>query len=304
MITSEPSTNIPDQQPVAELPPKTPPPLWAHLAEAGVGIGAWVVSILLIAVVPLIGLVPYIIYRVATHTFDQAALATDKNVFFISILGVIPAHVLTFAVVWFLATRGRQVSFVKAMKLEWPERLGPVWGTAASVLIAVTLLAVGAVVTHFYGDKKTDLDLLVESSFQARWATAVVALFTAPLVEELIYRGLLYSGFERAVGYLTNRLVGMWFAVITVTIMFAGVHVWQYRNNLAVISVITLLSLTLTIVRALSDKLLPCVVIHAVFNGIQAVILILAPYLEKVDPTTPPPAPALHLFTHLVGLIS
>jgi membrane protease YdiL (CAAX protease family) len=55
-------------------------------------------------------------------------------------------------------------------------------------------------VTWLWGGNKTQLDLLVESSIPARLATAFVAVFTAPLVEELIYRGVLYSAVERALG--------------------------------------------------------------------------------------------------------
>jgi membrane protease YdiL (CAAX protease family) len=117
------------------------------------------------------------------------------------------------------------------------------------------------------------LDLLVESSIPARLATAFVAVFTAPLVEELIYRGVLYSAIERA--------LGRGIAIFAVSLLFAGVHVFQYINNVAVITVITLLSFTLTFVRAYSGKLLPSFVIHLVFNGVQSLIIALAPFVGR-----------------------
>ena len=43
-------------------------------------------------------------------------------------------------------------------------------------------------VTTIWGGSKTDLDLLIESSMYTRVATALVAVATAPLVEEVIYR--------------------------------------------------------------------------------------------------------------------
>ena len=121
-----------------------------------------------------------------------------------------------------------------------------------------------------WGGSKTQLDLLVESSIPARWATAFVAVFTAPLVEELIYRGVLYSAVERTLGTAV--------AVISVSLLFAGVHVFQYINNVAVITVITLLSITLTLVRAYSGKVLPSFVIHLIFNGVQSIIIALSPF--------------------------
>jgi uncharacterized protein len=117
------------------------------------------------------------------------------------------------------------------------------------------------------------LDLLVESSMQARFATAFVAVFTAPLIEELLYRGLLYSALERAAG------VGI--AVAVISLLFAGVHVFQYSNNIAVITVITLLSITLTVTRALTGTVLPSFIIHLVFNGVQSLLLVLGPFMDK-----------------------
>jgi membrane protease YdiL (CAAX protease family) len=103
---------------------------------------------------------------------------------------------------------------------------------------------------------------------------AIIAVATAPLVEELIYRGLLYSAFQRA--------VGQWGAVIIVASMFAGLHVVQYWPNAGAILSITLLSLALTLIRARTGRLLPCFVVHLVFNGIQSVIIIIEPYLRAI----------------------
>jgi membrane protease YdiL (CAAX protease family) len=138
------------------------------------------------------------------------------------------------------------------------------------VLIATVLFVIGAAATYFWGGNRTQLDALVESSIPARMATAFIAVFTAPLIEELIYRGVLYSALQRAVG--TAITVGI------VSLLFAGVHVFQYIDNLAVIAVITLLSFTLTLVRAQTGSVLAPFVIHLVFNAIQSVIIALSPF--------------------------
>jgi hypothetical protein len=59
------------------------------------------------------------------------------------------------------------------------------------------------------------------------------------------------------------------------------VHVFQYRNNLAVIVVITLLSITLTVTRAITGKVLPAFIIHLVFNGIQSVLIVVGGFVNK-----------------------
>ena len=232
----------------------------------------WFGSVLLLAFVPAIVAIPYLVYRWKTAGLPSVdALANDKAFLFVSILGILPAHLLTLGLVWLIVTEGRRYPFWKTIGFEWPKSVSPVIGTVACIGTAVLLLLIGFGVTYFWGGAKTQLDLLVESSLAARFATAFVAVFTAPLVEELVYRGVLYSAVERT--------LGKGIAIGVVSLLFAGVHVFQYINNIAVITVITLLSVTLTVVRAYSGKVLPSFVIHLVFNAIQSLVIVLAPFL-------------------------
>jgi membrane protease YdiL (CAAX protease family) len=170
-----------------------------------------------------------------------------------------------------MVTEGGRRSFSKAIEWEWPGR--PAKVTIISVLIALGLYGLAWGVTTVLGGSKTELDLLIESSMYTRVATALVAVATAPLVEEVIYRGVIYPAVE--------KVTGTGFAIAVVSLLFAGVHVWQYRHNIGVILVITVLSFTLTIARAVSGKLLPSFIIHFVFNGIQSVLIVLSGILDK-----------------------
>ncbi|HEV7396537.1 MAG TPA: CPBP family intramembrane glutamic endopeptidase, partial [Pyrinomonadaceae bacterium] len=87
-----------------------------------------------------------------------------------------------------------------------------------------------------------------------------------PFAEEFVYRGVLYSSLE--------SLIGKVFAAIIVLALFTVVHVPQYLPNYGVIAAVGLLSVALTIVRAVSGKLLPCIIIHFVFNGIQSALIL------------------------------
>jgi len=80
---------------------------------------------------------------------------------------------------------------------------------------------------------------------------------------------------------LTPYTAGVGVAIGIVSLLFAGVHVFQYRNNLAVIVVITLLSITLTVTRAITGKVLPAFIIHLVFNGIQSVLIVVGGFVNK-----------------------
>ena len=256
--------------PTPPLPPPSPNEPWIKLLLA---FFTWFGSVLLLLFVPVILALPYLMYRWRSTGLPSAeALTADKTFIFISIAGIVTTHLLTLALVWLVVTEGRKKPFWETIGFEWPRYTNRLVGTLICVFIAAVLLGVGFLVTSLWGGSKTQLDLLVESSIPARFATAFVAVFTAPLVEELVYRGVLYSAVERALG--TAVAVGV------VALLFAGVHVFQYINNVSVITVITLLSLTLTLVRASTGKVLPCFIIHLVFNGIQSLIIALSPFIN------------------------
>jgi membrane protease YdiL (CAAX protease family) len=258
---NEPLEPVASAQSARDLP-------WIKLLIA---IATWFGSVLLLLFVPAIIAIPYLVYLWRIHALPNAqALTSDKTFIFISIAGIVPTHLLTLLLVWIVVTEGRKRPFWKTIGFEWPTPVKPVLGMLVCFLIAIVLLGIGFAVTSFWGGGKTQLDMLVESSIAARLATAFVAVFTAPLVEELVYRGVLYSAIERALG------TGV--AIAAVSLLFAGVHVFQYVNNLSVITVITLLSITLTLVRAYSGKVLPSFMIHLVFNGIQSIIIALSPF--------------------------
>lgn len=238
----------------------------------GVGLAflIWLSSIVLLFVVQLIAVVPYVIYRYRGSGVEeiQGAMTSDSNVIVISILSVLPAHILTLGIAWALVTRFGKRPFRETIGWSWSPRLG-FW---KCVVLAVILLVVAGTVAYLLGGQKTPFEEMLQSSAAALFATAFMATATAPLVEETIYRGILFPAMQ--------RLTGTLWAVVLVGGLFTLVHVAQYYNNLGVIVAVGLLGFALTYVRARTGRLLPCVVIHLVFNGIQVVGLIYE-YLRK-----------------------
>ncbi|MFN2406894.1 MAG: lysostaphin resistance A-like protein [Pyrinomonadaceae bacterium] len=285
MITNEPSTQqtpLPTEAdgtlgqyadtglPVPPPMPESPNAPWIRLLLA---FFTWFGSVLMLLFVPVILAIPYLMYQWRARGLPTTEeLTADKTFIFISIAAIVPTHLLTLALVWLVVTEGRRKPFWETIGFKWPRYTNPVVATLICIFVAAVLLGVGFVVTSLWGGSKTQLDLLVESSIPARFATAFVATFTAPLVEELVYRGVLYSAVERALGTAV--------AIGAVSLLFAGVHVFQYINNVSVITVITLLSFTLTVVRASTGSVLPCFIIHLVFNGIQSLVIALSPFIN------------------------
>ena len=245
--------------------------------EVGKAVFLWFTSFVLLLTVPLITAMPYVVYRLVTAGAAVAqTIDKDKMLIFTFVAGVLPAHLLTLAVIWMVMSEGGRKPFWKTIGFSWPEGLSPATTTIACVVLALVLFGLAQLFSYIYGERKTDLDMLIESSIYARFATAWVATATAPLVEEVVYRGVLYRALEKAGGVAV--------ALPVVSLLFAGVHVWQYRQNIAVILIITLLSIVLTVSRAVTGKMLPAFIIHLAFNGIQSIFIVLGAFIDA-DPT-------------------
>jgi membrane protease YdiL (CAAX protease family) len=262
--------NAPLVRDLAELKPEpeiiTPNnPPW----NGWIAFGVWVLSVLAIIVFPIFFIVPYVLMNkeISLETF-----ATDSTAIFLNLVAIVPAHLFTLAVAWFVATKNNKFSIKDTLGLSSG---GFRWWYYPVILICFFAAAAG--VSHFIPEGDNDLLRILRSSRMAVFAIVILATFTAPLVEEVVYRGILYSAFQRRVGVA--------WAVVIVTLMFAAVHVPQYWGSPGTILLICLLSLVLTLIRVKTDNLLPCIIMHTIFNGIQSLLLIAEPYLPKAEST-------------------
>jgi membrane protease YdiL (CAAX protease family) len=251
----------------------------------------WAASVVLLWLVPQLCALPYI----ATHYRGMAGptremLRADTTFIVILIAGFLPAHLLTLLVTWAVSSRLGKFRPWKTLGLSWPRNFGP-W---KSIGLAVLMSGIAMLIIYFFGQQETEIERILRSSRTAAILTAIVASTTAPLVEEMIYRGILYSALQ--------RVTGAALAVAIVTLLFAGLHVLQYWPNFGAISAITLLSLVLTVIRARTGRLLPCYMIHLVFNGISSVIIVADPYIRPVIENPQPEAvPAIiHFLTRFL----
>lgn len=278
-------------QPEIIVPPSITVPTDPNNPPWGLG-GAMVVlfgSIFLQILFSILFFVPYLLILAASpnrpENLAEFAL-TDKTAIFLQVIAILPAHLFSLALVWAVVTRFGKRSFVDSLGLNWSGQLW-FWG---SVGLGVVLFGVAGLLAWLVGaGKPTQLDQIINSSLAARYSLAALAVFTAPLVEELVYRGVLYSALQ--------RLVGVSPAVIIVLGIFTLIHVPQYWPNVGVLAAVGLLSVSLTIIRAYTGRLLPCVVIHFVFNGIQAIYLVVEPHLPKLSQSVEQ-APGMLLLLH------
>ena len=253
----------------ADVPPSPNNPPW----NGWIAFLVWLASVVLIAVLPIFFVFPYLIQQ-GMNLSDQAgllaAMRNDPTVILLNLAAILPAHLLTLILAWLVVTRIKRFSFRETLGWHWN---GFNFWTCLGILGGFFVVA--AVVSYFIPEQETELTRILRSSRTAVYIVAFFATFTAPLVEEVIYRGIVYSAFQRSVGVPA--------AVVLTTFLFAVVHFPQYIESLPTLILICLLSLILTLVRVRTKNLLPCIALHTAFNGIQSLLLILEPYIKNLN---------------------
>ena len=96
------------------------------------------------------------------------------------------------------------------------------------------------------------------SSPAAAYALSFFAVTAAPFMEELVFRGFMFRIFESRFG-----ITG---AVVSTAILFWAIHVPQYWNSWNHLLLISFVALALSGLRAWTGSLLPCIVMHTVYN--------------------------------------
>lgn len=306
------------------------------------GLIVWFLSVVLLFIVQTIFVIPLFISIAKNGQNQPQDLLNNPTFVLLVILSAIPTHLLTAAIVWSVVTNWHKKIIARLFVVEgneWNERrpfvkwLGLEWNGWAEVVavigVAFALFFIAGLSAYFIGGGETDIDRMLKVSANARYALAFVAAFTAPLAEELIYRGILYPAARKTPGValtfigtvllcavpllwisqtykphtlkilvpaLICFIVGMVIiktslkehrtviAVGEVSMLFALVHVPQYIDNLGVIIAIIVLSVGITTVRAVTGRLFPCIILHFIFNGVQAVQIVLQPNTDNILP--------------------
>lgn len=253
---------------LATMPTPNDPP-W----NVPVAIGMWIASVLAIAIFPMLLLIPYLATQdtqIRGNPDLQAVLQSDPTSVLLQVIAVLPAHAFTLLLAWLVVTKGLKYSFWQTLGWDWG---GLRWWHYSLMLAGFFLIA--AVTGYFFPEQENDLIRILRTSRAAAVAVAILATFTAPLVEEVVYRGILYSALQRSLGVIPG--------ILAATALFAVVHVPQYYPSGSTMFLLTLLSLLLTVVRAQTGNLLPAIILHTIFNGLQSLYVLLEPYLPSAE---------------------
>jgi membrane protease YdiL (CAAX protease family) len=248
--------------PPTEIPTPDNPP-WNSL----IAFGVWFFSLVVMIFIPALFIIPYMLMN---RQNSPESFQTDNTAILLNLLAVIPTHIVTLALAWFVVTWNGKFSYRETLGFGSG---GFQWWYYPLILIAFFIVA-GAV-NYLIPEGDNELLRMLRSSRTAVYMVVVLATFTAPVVEEVVYRGILYSAFQKT--------FSVPWAVVIVTLLFAAVHFLQYWGSPGTILMICVLSLVLTLIRVKSKNLLPCIIMHTIFNGVQSLLLIAEPYFPKIE---------------------
>lgn len=167
-------------------------------------------------------------------------------------------------------------SFPARLRLSIDRRkLSPLAVSALAGLILAGMATLFPV--YILPERQTILHQNVESSAAFALGFSLASILAAPFVEETIFRGILYPALLKRTGDDTR---GHLFAVAGTAALFLAVHIDVYRDQAGVprpghLAAIAAASVGFTIMRAYSRRLLPCYVMHTIFNLCASVKLLL-----------------------------
>jgi membrane protease YdiL (CAAX protease family) len=143
-----------------------------------------------------------------------------------------------------------------------------VWLICAGAFLAMTVLIVS---TLFPQPTESPLEKLLTTT-ESIVAFVIFGIALAPLLEEIIFRGFIYT--------LLADVYSPRIAVPVTAIIFAAVHGSQLRGNLPAVGVILLVGYVLTVVRQRSDSLIPSVIMHTTYNAMIFALAALGELLQ------------------------
>ena len=134
--------------------------------------------------------------------------------------------------------------------------------TAAAMFGLLLLFVIASEsVTYYLNEDPTEFLQAIYDSANPRWLLIVVMVVVAPIYEELMFRGIIWSALQEQL----SGTRGLWLASLISSALFAVIHL-QY--GIYEISTIMLLAMLFCYARIKSGSLLLPMAMHIVNNGL------------------------------------
>jgi membrane protease YdiL (CAAX protease family) len=153
------------------------------------------------------------------------------------------------------------------LRLRWPD-LG--WGPLIWLTAVIAQMVVATLITVFDIPFTSNTEGIGELELDRTYVVAllVTAVVAAPIVEEMIFRGLMLRG-------LLSRM-SAWLAVGVQGLLFGSVHVDPARGmgNLGLVLVLSAVGIVLGGAAYLLRRIGPTIIAHAILNAVVLIIVL------------------------------
>lgn len=145
--------------------------------------------------------------------------------------------------------------------LGWTRCSGSRLWIAAGIGLTISLLYILVLVPLFPPDANRTIGPLATAAVSTGWtkhAWALMAVLIAPISEEFVFRGALYSGFARSWGRIASAII--------VSILFVALHLTEINDYWPALVGISTLAVATVVTRQTSGSLIPSIALHAAYN--------------------------------------
>lgn len=262
--------------PTDSAPLTTPPPISAENKTLG-GIGSLtiflLVSVVLLFLVQLAGIgIAALVFTLNNDGSGSIRSYLEQLQF--NAFVVVPVQLAVFAALagWLYFT----VKVVRGLPFRAGLALRPVSMVTAGTTIGMGFLLaiVVNVANAFFPPTK---ELGIEKLFTSRDAALLIlglAILAAPLMEELFFRGYIYT--------LLERLWGQTPAILTSGLLFGTIHIPQLWPGYFQIATLGVVGIVLSLVRARTGNTTAAILMHLGYNATLSAGFLLSPEFQKL----------------------
>lgn len=217
----------------------------------------WKISDVIFALVAL-----FVLAIIFVGALNYANIDVNMNLYFIIFQLLISFSTLT--IVYLIITQKYNMSFKEALGISWHK-------TPSSVRIGLFITILIILMTSFisftfsqFTEGKPQSPYMDVPAEKLRWMT-LFAIFFAPVVEEIFFRGFMQPAIV--------KLSGPFFGILITALIFGVAHTQYLEYNAAIFSV-TSIGLILGIARHYTNSVMPGIFAHF-FNNFLAVVYML-----------------------------
>lgn len=184
------------------------------------------------------------------------------SVFFPALIQIAMSAV-TVGIVYFTVSKKYKVPFAEAFginKSAFPQHISV--GIVVAILLMLSTTVVSFIFTTFFGAVRKDP--YSEVSGDKLKVLSMMAVFTAPIVEEIFFRGFMQSALVKN--------FGVFFGVAITAVIFAISHA-QYLDYGAILTAVTVIGFILGFAKQYTGSIVPGIIAHLINNFMAAVAL-------------------------------